>query len=140
LKPVSGLPRLAFLVLGWMFVGLGAIGAVLPVLPTTPFLLLAAVCFARSSPRFYDWLLRSRLFGPLIRNWRETGSIPRRPKAVAIFLIATVGGSSIIFFLASPWARLALAATLLALIVWLLRVPTTESLGAPGSPSHRHAR
>jgi hypothetical protein len=115
---------------GFLFVALAALGAVLPVLPTTPFLLLAAACFARSSPRFYDWLLRNKLFGPLIREWRATRSIPLRAKGVAIVMIAAVGGSSAIFFLSNPWLRGAVVATLLVLIIWLLRVPTSGRLPA----------
>ena len=57
--------------LGTLFVALGALGAVLPVLPTTPFLLLAAACYARASTRFYNWLLNNRLFGPSIEAWRR---------------------------------------------------------------------
>ena len=56
---------------GILFVVLGAIGAVLPLLPTTPFVLVAAWCFARSSPRLHRWLLESRLFGPMLRDWEE---------------------------------------------------------------------
>ncbi len=111
---------------GFVFVGLGALGAVLPVLPTTPFLLVAAACFARSSPRFYDWLLANRVFGALIRDWRETRSIAKPVKVTAIVMIGLVGGSSLVFFVANPWAKLGVGATLLALVVWLLSVPTSE--------------
>lgn len=113
---------------GFLFVGLAALGAVLPVLPTTPFLLVAAACFARSSPVFYRWLLRNRVFGPLVHNWRETRSIPRRSKWWAIALIAVVGGVSVVFFVEKLWAKLALAAVLLALIAWLARLRTSETV------------
>ena len=115
---------------GWVFVGLAALGVVLPLLPTTPFLLVAAACFARSSPRFYDWLLQNRVFGPLIRNWRESRSIPLHVKAVSIVMIALVGGGSVVFFVANPWARLGVLAVLLTLIAWLLWVPTTPQSSA----------
>ena len=111
---------------GFLFVGLAAVGAVLPVLPTTPFLLVAAACFARSSTRFYDWLLANRVFGPLIRDWRETRSIAKPVKVAAIVMIGLVGGSSVVFFVANPWGKLAVGATLLTLVVWLLRIPTTD--------------
>ena len=71
--PVAATPRLmrgVYLALGIGFVALGFIGAFLPVLPTTPFLVLAAACFARSSPRLENWLLQHPQFGPLLRNWR----------------------------------------------------------------------
>lgn len=73
-----------FLGLGFFFVGLGFIGAFLPVLPTTPFLILAAACFARSSTRFENWLLSHPRFGPLLRDWRSRGAIPRKAKFAAL--------------------------------------------------------
>ncbi|MEM7268069.1 MAG: YbaN family protein [Pseudomonadota bacterium] len=75
--------RLFWLGLGWLAVGLGAIGAVLPLLPTVPFLLLAAFCFARSSDRFHKWLVEHPRFGPPIQDWRERGAIRRRVKWMA---------------------------------------------------------
>ena len=64
--------------LGFLFVGIGAVGIVLPVLPTTPFLLLAAGCFAQSSERWHAWLINTRLFGGLIRDWEEHRCIARQ--------------------------------------------------------------
>ena len=66
----SGLSRALWATLGLAFVGVGAVGVVVPGLPTTPLLLLAAACFARSSPRLYAWLLRNPTFGPLIEDFR----------------------------------------------------------------------
>ena len=76
--------RALLIALGWIFVVIGLIGVVLPLLPTTPFLILAAACFARGSERFYRWLLSSRLFGPVIREWRQTRSVPPRAKRTAL--------------------------------------------------------
>ena len=91
--------RVLLMTLGFILVAIGALGVVVPVLPTTPFLLLAAACFARSSQRFYDWLLNSRLFGDLIRNWRDSRSIPRNAKRMALTMILLVGGSSVLLFI-----------------------------------------
>lgn len=110
---------------GFLFVGLAALGVVLPVLPTTPFLLVAAACFARSSPRFYDWLLANRIFGPLISDWREHRCIPLRAKVMAVTLITAVGGSSVVWFVEPLWGKVGLAALLSGLVVWLLRHPST---------------
>lgn len=80
----SRFARGIFLVLGFAFVVLGFIGAFLPVLPTTPFLILAAACFARSSTRFESWLLNHPRFGPLLKDWRARGAIPRKAKLAAL--------------------------------------------------------
>ena len=73
-----------YLILGWLMVGLGLIGAVLPLLPTTIFMILAAGFFTRGSPRARAWLLAHRLFGPAIVRWEETGGIPRKGKIAAV--------------------------------------------------------
>ena len=75
--------RPAFFAAGCVLVAVGFVGAFLPLLPTTPFLILAAACFARSSPRLEHWLLNHRQFGPMLRSWREHGAIPVKAKVFA---------------------------------------------------------
>lgn len=82
--------RVIWLAVGWLCVALGVLGVALPVLPTTPFLLLAAYAFARSSPRLHDWLVMHPLFGPPIEDWRREGAISRRAKRLAILSMAAV--------------------------------------------------
>ena len=78
--------------IGWISVGLGVVGVVLPLLPTTPFILLAASCFAKSSPRFHFWLINHTFFGPIVRNFSHNEAIP--PDIcirIVIFIICTLG-------------------------------------------------
>ena len=90
-----------------MFLLLGGIGVVLPLLPTTPFVILAAACFARSSPRMHGWLLHSELFGPMLRDWEANRCISYKVKWLALFMMAVVGGISIWFFVPAGWPRIA---------------------------------
>ena len=85
----AGVKRRLYLALGLSSVGLGAAGIVLPLLPTTPFLLLALWAFSRSSPRFRHWLETHPRFGPPLAAWRERGAIPRRAKTLAAIALAT---------------------------------------------------
>ncbi|MDH4134223.1 MAG: YbaN family protein [Gammaproteobacteria bacterium] len=118
--------RLLFLALGTAFVALGIAGAFLPVLPTTPFMLLAAACYARASSRFYNWLLNHRWFGPTIIEWRRYRSIPYRVKWTAIVLMAVTLSISIVFFV--PWLelQLALAAFGVMLALYLYHIPSRD--------------
>ena len=104
--------RHLYLFAGFLSIGLGAIGAVLPLLPTVPFMILAAFCFARSSPRLEAKLLNHRHFGPHIRRWRERGAISRRGKQAA------TGAFAVSILLAAflspwPWALIPVAAALI---------------------------
>ncbi len=82
--------RTLWLIIGFTSLALGIAGVVLPLLPTTPFVLLAAYCFARSSPRMHDWLMTHKLFGPLIRNWEQHRAIAPRAKLLAVLSMAGV--------------------------------------------------
>jgi uncharacterized membrane protein YbaN (DUF454 family) len=76
--------RIVWLTLGLASLALGGLGVALPLLPTTPFVLLAAYCFARSSRKLHDWLLDNRTFGKAIRDWRAHRAISRRSKAIRL--------------------------------------------------------
>ena len=88
--------RFLWLVTGFLFLGLGVLGALLPVLPTTVFLLVAAACFARSSPRLHGWLVRHPVFGPPIVNWQDHGAISRAAKRLALGTMAVVLALSVV--------------------------------------------
>jgi uncharacterized protein len=123
---VSGSPlrRAAWVAAGFLALGVGAVGAFLPILPTTPFVILAAACFARSSARFYNMVLSHGIFGPLVYGWQERRTIPRRAKALAIVLIVVTFSVSIAFFVPVLVGQVLMAAFGLGVIVWLLRVPS----------------
>ena len=83
--------------LGCLFVGLGAIGAVIPGMPTTVFLGLAAACFIRSSQKLYDWLIANKTFGPYLKDYREGKGIPFRAKIVALAMIVIFVSFAVFF-------------------------------------------
>lgn len=94
---MNELYRLVLIGLGFIFVGLGILGAFLPILPTTPFLLLAAACFARSSKKFYNWLLNHKIFGSYIKNYREQRGITLRGKILSLSIMWLVMGYTAFF-------------------------------------------
>ena len=111
-------------VLGIFFLGTALVGIVVPLLPTTPLVLLAAGCFAKSSPRTYRWLLENERFGPMIENWETNRCVPLRVKWIAVSMITLVGGSSVWFFVPAGWPQIT-AVVLLAVGVWsVLRLAT----------------
>lgn len=101
---------------------LAGIGAILPGLPTTPFVLLAAGCFLRASPRAHARLLRSHTFGPLIREWELHRAIPRRIKRFALATMLITGAGSLWFLAGHPWLQVAVLCGmgLGGLMVWRL--------------------
>jgi uncharacterized membrane protein YbaN (DUF454 family) len=122
IAPRSPAVRLVYLGLGCLFVPVGAVGLVMPLLPGTVFLILAAACFARSSPRFEQWLLEHRYLGPSVRAWRANGSIPRRVKWIAcLSLVASYG---LVLASAAPLiGRIAAAACFIAVAVYIVTRP-----------------
>jgi uncharacterized membrane protein YbaN (DUF454 family) len=122
----SPVVRAIFFVAGLAALALGVAGIFLPVLPTTPLVLLAAACFARSYRPFHEWMLAHRLFGPLLREWHEHRSIPYRTKLFAIGTMAVTLGASIVFFVEPAWLKAALAAFGVALGAWMYRLPSRK--------------
>ena len=89
--------RMIFFILGWTFVGLGMVGVFLPVLPTTPFMLLALVMFAKSSERFHYWLYHHRVFGPPLQSWHQHRVISVKAKVLSVSMMS-LSLSYVIFF------------------------------------------
>ena len=104
----------------------GIVGAFVPVLPTTPFLLVAAACFARASPKLDRMLTGSSTFGPTILEWRRHRSIPWRTKLVAIGLMSAMIAVSAVFFVRPWWAQGLLVAAGAATGAWLWQIPSRD--------------
>ncbi|WP_154224517.1 YbaN family protein [Marinicella rhabdoformis] len=111
-----------WLLLGFISVVLAVVGVILPLLPTTPFLLLAAFCFSQSSTKAHQWLINHRLFGPLINDWQQHGKIRRKVKVVALSTMALMPILS--WFLgASYWALWAQTGVLLLVASFIITRP-----------------
>jgi len=119
----SGLLRFIFLVVGVLTTVLGLIGIILPVLPTTPFLLVAAACFARSSEKWYLWLLSNRYFGKYIVAWRRERRIPLHAKVLAVAMIVGSIGASIFWFVPLLAVKILLAVIGVGVIGYICHFP-----------------
>lgn len=115
--------RYALLTIGWLSVVLGVVGIFLPVLPTTPFLLLAAGCFARSSERFYNWLVKHPKLGPWIRDYLEGNGIPLKGKVYAIGLM-WLSISFSCYLVPMFWARTFMLTSAVCVTIYILRQKT----------------
>lgn len=102
---------------GFVSLGLGIIGILVPLLPTTPFLLLAAACFLRSSDRLYNWILNHRLFGKYLRSYYYHKAIPLKIKIIAIIVIWISIGSSVLF-LVNFWPARVILLLIAILVSW----------------------
>jgi uncharacterized membrane protein YbaN (DUF454 family) len=119
--------RILWVVLGSFFVVIGGIGVVVPGLPTTLFLILAAACYIRSSQRLYDWLSNNKTFGPYLRDYREGKGIPKRAKVLAVSMIIIFVSYAVFFGIES--LNLKIAAGILGiagLIYVLFKVPVSK--------------
>lgn len=113
--------RWMYLVAGFVSVALGVIGIALPLLPTVPFMILAAFFFARSSPRFEQMLVEHKVFGPHIVRWREHGAVSRRGKKFALAAFAVSGVVGVVFA-PWPWGLVPVAAGVIG-ATWMWRLP-----------------
>jgi uncharacterized membrane protein YbaN (DUF454 family) len=111
---------------GTLFVILAVVGIFIPVLPTTPFLLLAAFCYARSSKRFYGWLLTNRWFGEYLKNYREGRGIPLRQKILTILLLWLTIGFTVVHIISLLWIKIVLLGIAVAVSIhlfWIKSIP-----------------
>jgi len=118
--------RWLLIIIGLVSTGLGIIGIFVPLLPTTPFLLLAAACFARSSERFHSWLVNHNRLGPMIRGYLDGSGIPLRAKYTAITLVWLTLPPSALLLVPPVWAKLLLILLAISITWYLLRLPTLQ--------------
>lgn len=116
--------RWLFLLLGIVFFILGIIGLLLPVMPTAPFILLSAACWARGSKRFYLWLINHKYFGKFIRDWEERHAVPRYAKWLACIMM-TLSGTMLFYQLPAEkiWMAWGVAAVFTGVGIYLWRLP-----------------
>ena len=131
-KPrATGLKRVLYVAAGLACVGLAYLGAILPGLPTTPWVLLASYCFSRSSPRLERWLQRAPVFGRLLRDWNEHRGIRRPVKVVAVCLVVTVVSLSIAFGPLPVWVKCVIGGLALVGVGTIVFVVPTVKEGSP---------
>ena len=121
-KIPNRLIRVLLIIAGTFFVGLGVIGILVPLLPTTPFLLLAAACYARSSKRFFNWLLKNRWFGNYIKNYRDGKGIPLKVMVVSISLLWLTIAFSAIFIVHNIYIRIILIIVAIGVTTHILSI------------------
>jgi hypothetical protein len=118
--------RVLLIAAGSVSLGLGVLGVFVPLLPTTPFLLLAATCYVNSSPRLYDWLMNSPRLGRYLRDYRSGAGVPRQAKVVSISLLWLTIGFSVVFVVAVLWLRVLLLLIAVGVTWHLLSLPTSR--------------
>jgi uncharacterized membrane protein YbaN (DUF454 family) len=129
--PTRGLARWLLAAFALLCLLLGLIGVVVPGMPTTVFILLAAWAAARSSPRLHAWLMAHRLFGPMLRDWQEGGRVSRRAKRSATLMMGLC--AAIMPLTGAPtWAMVTAIGSMAGVLIWLWRRPEPE-------PEHQEA-
>jgi uncharacterized protein len=128
---MASLKQIGLIVGGSVCVALGVVGIFVPMLPTTPFLLLAAVCYARSSKRLYHGLLTNRWFGEYIRNYREGRGITRSHKTAVLLLLWLTIGSSAVLAVNLWWVRILLFGIAAGVTLHVLKIRTFHPEDAP---------
>jgi len=116
--------RLAYFIGGWLSLAFGVAGIILPLLPTTPFVLLAAFCFSKSSRRFHNWLLNHKVFGGLIRDWQHHGVISLKAKCLATVSIVLMLSISFYFVPVSLTVMLVVILCILAVLTFIWSRPS----------------
>ena len=121
--------KVLWIIAGSIFVVLGGLGVLLPGLPTTPFLILAAACYIRSSQRLYDWLIANETFGPYLKDYREGKGMPKNAKILAVSMIVIFVGYAVVFALEGLMLKVFVGLFgLVGIFYIILKVPSSEDL------------
>ena len=123
-SPVNNTVRVLLIASGTLCVALGILGIFVPVLPTTPFLLLAAFCYARSSERFHRWLLGNHWFGQYIKNYQQGRGIPLRDKILTLIVLWLTLSFTVLVAAPAWWVKLTLLAVGIGVTAHLLQIKT----------------
>ena len=123
-----------FLLLGYASLGLGFAGVFLPLLPTTPFILLSAFCFSRSSDRLHHWLLAHRTFGPLLSDWERGRAIRPRAKAWSILLMNGLIGYALFFRETPLFLKALLVTVMVGVSAFILSRPSPQNRSGHAAP------
>jgi uncharacterized membrane protein YbaN (DUF454 family) len=120
-----------WIIAGTFFLALGIIGVFLPLLPTTPFLLLSAACYFKGSKKMHDWLLNNRWFGSYIRNYREGKGVSAKMKTISIIVLWITIGYSTIFAVNILIMRIILVLIAIGVAIHVVRLPTLGKVNVP---------
>lgn len=115
-----------FNLLGWISFGLGSLGVFLPILPTTPLILLAAYFFSKGSPKFYNWLINLKYFGKKIKDWNEYGVIDRKSKILASVLLILILGAFIFYTERPTWVKALLGVIFTGVMIFINTRPSVK--------------
>ena len=115
--------KMLLMALGILLLVLATVGLFLPLLPTTPFILLSAWCFSHSSPRLHRFLIHNKIFGPLIENWNQHGAISGKAKMSATLVIGLFFGYTLIFVSVHPGVKIAIVTIGAALLLFIWSRP-----------------
>lgn len=113
-----------FIVLGTLSTAIGIIGIFIPILPTTPFLILAAILYSKSSERFLNWLYTNRICGSYLKNYRDGKGLPLKQKILMVLLLWLTIAVSVIFFVETLWVRLLLLVIAMGVTIHLILIKT----------------
>lgn len=130
METANPVAKILWIFLGSLFVFIGGIGVVVPGLPTTLFLILAAACYIRSSQKLYDWLITNKTFGPYLKDYREGKGMPRNAKILAVSMIILFAGYASVFAIQDLSIRILVALMgLIGIFYIILKVPSSEDTG-----------